>query len=383
MAQSNTIMINYKIELPNGEFSYIEFFKPFSNKELKNKDDSNFFNEEISIDLDEIFDRCVEYVPQERILPKTPNILLDMIYACSNIYPYLYFIDYPFFYYGYINDYLRNIGLYTELIKQDIYNLKRDLSLLINAYFFESDDKYLNSSFRKLKEKNHIDFKIQYQKKESIKDAIYYLCNLKNISTKQTSVLYKIDLTKVDNFISLLRKLKTKDFFKDHGCFCLVKADNAWYFSISGTNPGYDSLGKNLEHDISQYFKHSKFTYCGLADNVLSYGDIVINNILREYKTPIPYSKAKTNFPLERLKDEFKCCERKIFPVISSERHLIVICKYDPCPRCIPAVCQEKQSKQSFIFKSFAHDYDDFVRYLNREKSKLIHKLQLGIINDI
>ncbi len=373
-------MINYIIKLSDKEFTYKEFFKPYSNKQLNNKDDSNFFSEDITIDLDNLFDNCVEFINEERILPETPDILLDMIYAFANIN--YFFVEHPFAYYNF-DEYLKYVGLYTELIKQNIYNLKHDLSFLINAYFFDSEDETLNRKLLRLKQKYQIDYQIHYHNKESIKKTIYYLCDFNNINKKELSVNYEIDLRRVDKFISLLKNQKTKDFIKTHGCFCLTKADSVWYFSVSGTSPKYDCFGKHLEHDISQYFKFSKFIYCGLNDNVLSYGDSIINNKLKKYISPIPYSKAKTSFPLERIKEEFKCCERKIFPVISSTKSVLVICKYAPCPRCIPAVQQEKYFKESFIFKSFAYDYSDFLKYFNKEKTKMIHKLQLEIINDI
>lgn len=278
MAKSNTIMIDYIIKFQEKEFPYREFFKPYSNIELAENSNSLFYAKEINIELDRLFKCGVEYINEERILPETPNVVLDMLYSLAHIdYP-IFDLKLPYFIYSF--DYLKYIGIYTELLKQNIYRLKKDLSFLINAYFFEDDDEQLDKKLSNLKQRYKFGHTITYHNKESVKDAIYYLCGFKNIDTKSRSVQYAIDLTKVDRLINLLKTYKKKDFIKSYGCFCLTNADSEWYFSISGTSPEYDNFGKKLEQDISQYFKHSKFTYCKLDDNVLSYGDIVTGNSL-------------------------------------------------------------------------------------------------------
>lgn len=380
MAKSNTIMIDYTIKVQEKEFSYREYFIPYSNTELAENNGSLFFTKKIDLELDRLFEYGVEYINEESILPETPNIILDMIYSLAHI-PFVFQCNYDYFFCP-VKENLKYIGIYTELLKQDIYRLKQDLSFLTNTYFFNSTDANLNKKLSKFKEKYQLEYEINYQNKESIRETLYYLCGFKNIDSKKSSIRYEIDLTKTDRLISLLKKYKEKDFIKKFGCFCLVRADSEWYFSISGTNPKYDDFGKKLEYDITQYFKHEKFNYCRLTDNVLSYGDKIINKKLNLYETPLSYSQAKNKFK-EKISSEFSCCERKIFPIIVSSKSEYIICKYDPCPRCVPAVIKEKECKKDFLFKSFAHDVNDFAKYLNKEKTKLIHKLQLGTVNDI
>lgn len=375
----NSLKIKYILKCPQNwemeEFIITENFVPTIYNKHKHT------NQIADYDLGELFDH--EHVASfelSNIIRGKEDILLDMMYC-------LFFIRPSFRYHGiyeplpYMD--LQVIGIYTELIKQDIKLFKRGLSEYINCFFSE-DSRQTYQQINFINRINNIDFRVSNH--NEIKPALQLY--LKN-SNFNNSFEYEIDLTKIDRLISLLKKYEVlnpkneyKNYITSDGCFCLAQSQNQFYFSISGTASAYDSFGKELESYLKQYFKHNSITYCSLNDETLSFFKKDKKKLL-PLNQPLRYGDAKDNYDEKRISELYSCCERKIFSNLINTNDLLLICKYNPCKKCIPAVKIENKTRNNFIFYSFAENPESFKNYLNKSKTKLIHKLEMNIVNII
>ena len=161
MSAKQAICLKYLIKgLREEPFCYQEFFVPYSGEEIKNSpffeeiaDCRDLINDSVEYNLDFISREYTETVDEEKILPNTANILMDAAY-CATEYvlyeedPYVW--THPFLFWD-----VSYIGLYTELIKYEIAEIKYLISVLINLYSVSNDENELKvrAVFDKIKQR--------------------------------------------------------------------------------------------------------------------------------------------------------------------------------------------------------------------------------------
>ena len=430
------LVINYKIKhFTTGEsVKYEEYFVPYSAGKLKashflsgvGKEYASLFVENGKDNFDSLLNNSTEEVEDEAILPDTANILMDFLYcinaATSDIIFYepnsalkllaeipfpshlknRYLLKYNIkandavkFWFLNNSFFLNYVGLYTELIKIEIAEIKYAISALIRLYnSSENIDKELANSFLKKIQEMYLldidDFAIT--NRNSIKEGILGFCHQVDACGKRSDLSIEIDLLKFNRFIGLLKKYKGK-YIKKSNCFCLVQEENHFFFSFSGMNDNnqkIQNLGKQIQNDLETYFKSSSFTFCGLNDDVLSYGCAVNKKnrnglIFRKFTgEPKRYGDMKKILRRDPDKDNklrflYSCCERKIFPYTTNRNQpLYVFCKYEPCCKCITAVERQQDLHSEFLFLALVKDSHELRRILKKERDAF---LKNGILN--
>lgn len=364
----NHIYLTYEIILPFGEkFIYQEIFKPYFRSKLKmswflqymGKSYSALFLKKDNLEL-----KIPEYErPNAELaleVQDMSNILMDGLYCIAQIYGLSYFspFDYRFSLqkYDLFNEwifdrtsFLKYIGCYTELIKNEICEIKFAISALVNLYNDENFNEELARSFlKKIANEFSLPIKTNANIYDSIKDTLLCFCDYRNFQNQQNNFKIEIDLLKFDRFISLLKKYKPYtanlnkqgtaiDFINDHNCFCLAKGVKNYYFSISGYGTDYDNLGDKIKQDLNSYFTSSMFQYCSINDEMLNYVYEKAKNKYKPLKTPIKLKDVKIDYTAEDIRKYYSCCERKIF-CNTVEKEFTFYCKYEPCQKCIPAI---------------------------------------------
>lgn len=419
----DTIPINYEIKFDKDKiFKYREYFVPYSAKEIQNAPflssletdyTSLFAVENKSKKLDFLL---YDSIPDERILPDTANILMDCIYcvkvAFSDWSPLLKNLfcndslnSYSFssmvkmqkdlensFGITYVNTddasmlwslnktFATNyIGLYTELIKFEISEIKYVISAL--AHLYNSDDNInkdlANSFLFQVKERYSLDFNnFLITNKSAIKTGILSLLNLHNFKYEKNYSI-KIDLDRFDRFISLLKKYKgfwgKKNFVNGSNCFCLTSEGGKWFFSVSGFNTKnqYNKLGYHIKHDLEAYFKPNLFEFCETGEDMLSYGTRK-NGKFVKFPKPIKYKDIKEKTDDASIPRQYSCCERKIFQHTTSNTSLYIFCKYAPCDNCILAIREQKKLHKELLFFAFAKDPRKFDAIIKKEQKLLL-----------
>ena len=417
------IPITYKI-FATEEIShdYVEYFVPYSGKELQKspflsgigKEYAVLFAENKKNDFDFL---PYENVPDKKILPDTANILMDAIYCInaidstlpshSSFKEHFLWIDKKEKVLGSningISDvvkfwFLNNsfslvyVGLYTELMKIEIAEIKYVISVLICLYnSADNIDKELADSFlKKIKKMYSLNIdNFTITNRDSVKEGIFCFFKQIDCQSKQKNCCIKINLQNFDRFINLLKKYRKHwgkaNFIEGWNCFCLAKEGNKFFFSFSGNDNDhkYEELGGKVKNDLEAYFKPSSFTFCELNDNVLSYGYLDENKKFQEYQHPLKLADVKSN-PIDCIKMkldnwQYCCCERKIFPYTTNKNQpLYVFCKYEPCCRCIPAVKEQKALHSEFLFLALVKDSHELRRILKKERDLF---LKNGVLN--
>ena len=410
--KENAFCFNYSIRnlfsdgTSNNSF-YEEYFIPYTKKEILQSSIQVFIGCEVKqlFENENNFNYENEYdflkpVEANKVLPDTINILMDAIY-CINIAllnPILYseltplqekvhliseltdvnkLKNFPELIFGTNINY---IALYTELIKSKVNEIKYVISTLYHLYnSTETLNKDLaNKVLNKIKEIYNLkidDFEIT--NKKSIKDSLLSFFNYANFQNEKKSeyIYLNIDFRNFDRFIKLLSNYKESlKFIDSNNCFCLIQEGEKYYFSFSGYSKYYDKLGCRIEDNLNSYFYNNNkmFNFCKKNNNMLSYGYKTQNNNFIFFDKPIRVSEQKKPY-LEKLKAQYSCCERKIFPYIKNKSEsMYIFCKYEPCVRCNPAIEEmKKQYGINFMYFAFIKNAKTFSVYLKEKKKNL------------
>ena len=113
--------------------------------------------------------------------------------------------------------------------------------------------------------------------------------------------------------------------------------------------------------------------FCKRNDDMLSYGNEIKNDKLLKFSSPKKFGKQKNILDKEFLINQYRCCERKIFPYIKDKSEsMYIYCKYEPCVRCIPAIeDMKKQYGKNFMYFAFIKNAKTFSCYLKEKKKNL------------
>lgn len=388
-------------------FSYEEYFIPYNKEELIDSplqelmgyEFNRLFENENNFKYQQEYD-FLHSVSENEILPDTINILMDAVY-CVNmalfnpilykelipVYDNVHLImgvnnfntisKFPNLIYGKNINY---ITIYTELIKEEVNEIKYTLSALFHLYnSTENIDKDLANKFlEKIKIKYnlpHDNFEIK--NKENIKNTLLNFLNIIEYKDTDKKSTIHIDFSDFDKFIKLLRNFQgCSKFLNKKKCFCLIQEGEKYYFSFSGyeSNNNYDALGKKIKEKLNEYYLNTckMFQFCKKDENMLSYGYINLNKEFVAFPNPLKESE-QSNPPLEKKDSQYSCCERKIFPYIKNKSaSMYIFCKYEPCERCKPAIKeQKKQYGDNFMYFAFAKNYEVFQSYIKSQKDML------------
>lgn len=384
MSRKPAICLQYNIKTPRDVFYYKEYFTPYFVNDIKESPYFKKYSEKFNSLFDDSKEISLDFLPREfwdnvddeQILPDTANILMDTIYCVSAS---LWGTDELFLNF---NPYY--IGLYTELVKRQIDEVKSLISLLIylqNA----SDDRNnpeINLFFEEIKKNfifNHPGTFYDSKQSSTITGCLCCLCSYKNIQPPARSFSIEIDLLNFDRFLSLLRNYKPDSgnarFYDGKNCFCLAIEGRERFFALSGFDETYDKLGNKIKNDLESYFKNVVFNFCKFdANATLSYGYKDSNGVWQNLNPPAEFNN-NSSLKIENASNQYKCCERKIFPYTKKyNKNLDIYCKYMPCCRCVPAVKEQIRMRPSFHFFALSRDSDHFRHLLKKRKRLLLRE---------
>ena len=401
----NAINFSYTIKnFYTKDISYNESFTPYSINELKssplfsiieNKFKSLFENESNFIDKAD-YDFLDEPIP-ENILPETANILMDAVY-CTYIASFNLNIDkifdfenkYSVYYLEAETSELKKIpnitfssekyiAIYTELIKYEVFEIKYVISVLYNLYnLTETINRELANEFLRELIGEYYPQKTVFDifDKSSLEKHLLSYCNYRNFQNNQNKFELEFDFKRFDRFISLLKKYRgywdKEDFTEGTNCFCLIHEGKSYYFSLSGYNDCYKTLGEKIENDFKSYFPNNLLKFCDRTDNMLSYGDKIDGDSLVKFDKPKKFSDQKNILNKDDLKKQYSCCERKIFPHIKKKSDkLYIYCKYEPCLRCKPAIEEIKKQYTDTRFYAFEKNSVKLKRQILKQKNRI------------
>ena len=409
-----------KVPFDRYNFTYEEYFIPYNKEELIDSplqelmgyEFNRLFENENNFKYQQEYD-FLHSVSENEILPDTINILMDAVY-CVNI--------------GLINNELipaykqkhlisqlitlkkiqsnpniiikspiNYIAIYTELIKAEVNEIKYFLSALFHLYNSTDDiDKNLANNFlQRIKKKFNIKYEnFTIDNKKIIKDVLlsfFNYANFQNSSNKQSMV---INFNNLNRFIKLLKNYKESQvFFYQSNCFCLIQEGKKYYFSFSGykhhkdgsfyddDDLEYENLGTTIKNKLNSFFSNKKdmFTFCRRTDSMLSYGEFCEKKFVN-FPSPISFAEQKGLVAKKKLPDQYRCCERKIFPYIKNKSESMnIYCKYEPCIRCMPAIEEKKKLyANNFAYFAFIKDYKTFAECIKKQnffftKTDLVH----------
>lgn len=356
----------------NSQFFEIdEFFKPYSTSELLK---SNYFSNELQ-EYKYLFENLnskpkieLEKVKNEKIINETSSILLDMFFVIKKFILNEKYYLFSSLSYETIKEIENYIGIFTELLKNDVLTLKKDLSAIYNLSKMNEESFELAIPF------------IRYiSRKYSINNTFQnnYFLYLSNTFYNLANKTFKINLWDFNRFTELLKNYKPNniDFVTRHNCFCLMHEGSDYYFSLSGYYPDinkqYKTLAENLEKNIRAYPTFKSIKYCPISDNMLSFGYKDNNNTFRPFNRPIKFINKICQE--KEAKTQYSCCERKIFPFLKqNSTRLVIYCKYEPCCLCIPAIRREKIAYEQLKFYAFAKNFKQVKKMINNHKKLVL-----------
>lgn len=405
---SKTVGLSYEINCQEYGINheYFETFVPFSNSMIK----SSPFLDYIGKEFAELFDKpdlenfelpdfdMPEYKEDfKEQLNIMPDILLDLIYcffALDKYDSYDWWFDEIFSHSVFLRELLKEVtvlptifdckraiyvGLYTELVKHEIREIKYIVSALINIY--NSNDIYKNENLvnqflKKIKSEcgfgiNDI---VEPENKKSIQNTMLFLCCYRNFQATKSGFKIEIDMSNFDRFISLLKKYRPyydgANFDKGYNCFCMAKRTNSLYFSLSGYQE-YTELANKIENDLISYYENYNINYCARNNEMLSYGYENIFGKFTKFSTPLRFKDALNAFVAGRFDSKdlhkyYSCCERKI--LANTKDELRFYCKYLPCKNCAVAL----QNNRVINFFALSKSPKHLGKILKRAKYKLI-----------
>lgn len=356
------------------DHDYHEYFVPYSNIELK-----DYFHEYEEIFENPVFFNVVHVgrIDESEIIPDTANIILDAMWCA-------YAVKHQDLDKGVEKSDF--IGIYTEFLKMDIERTKHVISALL--YLLNSNDSnntYLANEFLiRIKEEYSIGVEFSYENKDSIFNALMFLCH-GNTNENSLECCLQVDFKNFEKFISLLKKyekeVKQKYAKKEsQNCFCLTREGNRYFFSLSGYNDSdgyFIEYAKQIENDLKEYIEKETVSYCPLCGDTLSYG-YCDGEIFIKYKSPKKYSE----FSKKGRGGQFSCCERKIFHyTIDFKSDINIYCKFSPCTKCQPAVEEQKYKRNTnnkgLSFYSFAKDPHELEEKMNNKLELNVNDLEL------
>lgn len=373
MEKYNTIILNYCYKTEKNEYHFTECFKPFSGNEIlhneyfiKNYQDSNIAISNIDNYNTKLYlwDKSEGNTLISNIEPNFSNMVLDIIFT-------LYFCFYsqdkdqikilPFWY----SSFIYYIGIYTELLKNKINEVKIDISIVLNCLENKSDlsdeqNRLLHTIFSKYS------FSVDINDNNSIRNGLLQIlstCSRNN----STSCKIDIDFSLFNHFIQLLENFNYKKFIYKEPCFCLAHENSEYFFSLSGDKkePAEHFFTmfqtKIIEIVEKEFFKKISISNCRISDKTLSYGrkdgnGNFITFLSMKIKSPVSYKEYDESIYIEKKIHSFTCCERKLFAGMHLTGNVAFFCKYEPCKRCIPAINANKGKYNDLSFYAFAKD---------------------------
>ena len=421
--KENAFCFNYSIRnLFNDESSniscYEEYFIPYTKREILQYSLQDFIGSEVNqlFENESNFNYENEYdflksVDVNKVLPDTINILMDAVYCINTalLNPIIYrnltplqekvhliseltdvnkLKNFPELIFGTNINY---IALYTELIKAEVNEIKYIISTLYHLYNSTEklNKKLANNFLKKIKKIYNLKIEnFEITNKNSIKEALLSFVNYRNFQNENKSFYLNIDFRNFDRFIKLLSNYKESSKFIDKdNCFCLIQEGEKYYFSFSGYKHNkctsyyddddtvYDDLSKTIIKDFKLYLPSNNevLQFCKRNDDMLSYGNEIKNDKLLKFSSPKKFGKQKNILDKEFLINQYRCCERKIFPYIKDKSEsMYIYCKYEPCVRCIPAIeDMKKQYGKNFMYFAFIKNAKTFSCYLKEKKKNL------------
>lgn len=374
MENYNTIVLHYNFKTDKHEYIFTECFKPYSGKEILSnqyfinnyKDAGSLISDSENYDIKSyIGNKLVENALISNIESSFSNMVLDTIFTLY--FCFLHrddFIYYkgkriPFFPWNFIY----YIGIYTELIKNKINELKIDISIVLNLL----DNKTISSD-----EKNKLiqiifskySVSVDINNNNSVRNGLLQMLSSFSLN-KSTACEIGIDFFIFDDFIKLLETFDRKKYIYKNPCFCLAHENTEYYFSLSGDKKEpekqfFDKIRENIIEIVKKEFNQPiTVNYCRISDKTLSYGRKDENRKFISFssmgiKSPISYGEYDEAIYIEKKIDSFTCCERKLFSGMNLNGSIDLYCKYEPCVRCIPSINDNKKKYSDFKFYAFA-----------------------------
>ncbi len=380
-------------------YEYNEWFVPYTGAELEKMPFFNEMSDEFKVLMRESKDENFDFlsgdncrlVSDEMILPNTANILMDAVYCVYDSFweegdDFFWMLRWRLEGLGIWRHYYYYVGLYTELIKYEVVEIKNLISVLVRliGVLNDNNEPLVRSVFEQIKKMFLFNININESESRTINasmtECLFNLCSYKTQQTPTSNFTIEIDFTDVNRFMSLLSKYKNLappkvDYLYGNPCFCLAREGVDWFFSLSGYSKNCDNLASAIKQDLESFFCGRIFTYCKLCDDMLSYGYKDVNGKFVAFKKPVRHADRDIlQFTEKEIKWQYSCCERKIFcKTQRNSESLFIYCKYMPCSRCVPAVREQKKQRYGDLyFFAFVKDFKSIQKLMKREARLLL-----------